>query len=100
MISRVDGLRVGWVVFVVRRVVGRGRRLRVAELPRGLTPVAVAGLVVMAAIGSILFGADGAALARSAIFERKLIIIAAALANAAAFRWVWNARMEIGRAHV
>ncbi|MGQ2935809.1 MAG: hypothetical protein ACT6RK_17095, partial [Sphingopyxis sp.] len=30
------------------------------------------------------------ALARSAIFERKLIIVIAALANAAAFRRVWN----------
>src|SRR3546814_17989460 len=48
----------------------------------------------MAASGSILFAADGAALARSAIFERKLNLIAAALANAAAFRCVWNARLE------
>jgi hypothetical protein len=84
---------VGGIGVVDLRVIGLWRRLPMAELSRALTPVAVAGLVLMAASGSILFAADGAALARSAIFERKLILIAAALANAAAFRWVWNARM-------
>ena len=84
---------VGGIGVVDLRIIGLWRRLPMAELSRALTPVAVAGLVLMAASGSILFAADGAALARSAIFERKLIIIAAALANAAAFRWVWNARM-------
>src|SRR3546814_12453572 len=78
---------VGGIGVVDLRVIGLGRRLPMAELSRALTPVAVAGLVLMAASGSILFAADGAALARSAIFERKLILIAAALANAAAFRW-------------
>src|SRR3546814_7788223 len=77
---------VGGIGVVDLRVVGLWRRLPMAELSRALTPVAVAGLVLMAASGSILFAADGPALARPAIFERKLLIIAAALAHAAAFR--------------
>src|SRR3546814_13159561 len=84
---------VGGIGVVDLRVIGLWRRLPMAELSRALTPVAVAGLVLMAASGSILFAADGAAPARSAIFERTLLIIAAALAPPAALRWVWNARM-------
>lgn len=86
-------LLVGGIGAVDLRVMGLWRRLPMAELSRALTPFAVAGLVLMAGSGTILFAADGAALARSAIFERKLIIIAAALANAAAFRLLWGARL-------
>ena len=84
---------VGGIGVVDLRVMGLWRRLPMAELSRALTPIAVAGLLLMVASGIILFAADAAALARSAIFERKLILIVAALANAAAFRWAWNTRM-------
>ena len=84
---------VGGIGVVDLRVIGLWRSLPMAELSRALTPIAVAGLVLMAASGSILFAADGAALARSAIFERKLLLIAAALANAAVFRRIWNPHM-------
>ena len=57
----------------------------------GVVDLRVMGLWL--ASGIILFAADAAAMARSAIFERKLILIVAALANAAAFRWAWNTRM-------
>lgn len=84
---------VGGIGVVDLRIVGLWQRLPVAELSRALTPVAVAGLILMVASGVILFAADGAALARSAIFERKLIIIAVALSNAAAFRLIWRAQL-------
>lgn len=84
---------VGGIGVVDLRVMGLWRSLPMAELSRALTPVAIAGLVLMAGSGAILFAADGAALARSAIFERKLMLIVAALANAAVFRLVWNTRM-------
>jgi hypothetical protein len=83
----------GGIGVVDLRVIGLWRNLPMAELSRALTPIAVAGLILMVASGTILFAADGAALARSPIFERKLIIIALALANAAAFRWRWSASM-------
>ena len=67
---------VGGIGVVDLRVMGLWRRLPMAELSRALTPSAVAGLLLMVASGIILFAAD-----------------AAALANAAAFRWAWNTRM-------
>lgn len=85
---------VGGIGAVDLRIVGLWQRLPVAELSRALTPVAVAGLILMAASGVILFAADGVSLAQSAIFERKLIIIAVALLNAAAFRLIWRAQLS------
>ena len=41
-------------------------------------------------------GWDDAALARSATFHRKLVLIALALANALLFRLVWQRRVEAG----
>lgn len=82
---------IGGIGVVDLRVMGLWRTLSMAGLSRALTPVAIAGLVLMMASGVILFAADGAALARSAVFGRKLVIIAIALANAVAFRLVWRA---------
>jgi hypothetical protein len=85
---------VGGIGVVDLRVLGLWRRLPLAELSRALTPVAMAGLMLLAATGIVLFGADGAALARSGTFHRKLVLIALALANAAAFRWLWRDPVE------
>lgn len=84
---------VGGIGVIDLRIIGLWRSLPIAGLSRALTPVAIAGMVFMAASGVILFAADGTALARSTIFGRKLIIIAAALANAAAFRLIWRAHI-------
>ena len=84
---------VGGIGIVDLRIMGLWRSLPMAGLSRALTPVAIAGLALMAVSGAILFAADGTALARSTIFGRKLIIIAAALANAAVFRLIWGAHI-------
>lgn len=84
---------VGGIGVVDLRIAGLWRTLPIAALSRALTPVAIAGLVVMVASGIVLFAADGRALAVSDIFYRKLVLIALALANAAAFRWMWGDRM-------
>lgn len=83
----------GGIGVVDLRVAGLWRRIPIEPLSRALTPVAIIGLVVMAASGSVLFAADGRALAASGIFHRKLVLIALALANAAAFRWIWGDRI-------
>lgn len=83
-------LLVGGIGVVDLRLAGAWRALPVQLLARALTPVAVAGLVVMAASGTVLFAADGEALARSDMFRRKLVLIALALANALFFRWRWK----------
>lgn len=87
---------VGGIGVVDLRLAGLWRGLPVAPLSRALTPVALAGLAILVASGTVLFAADGEALARSATFHRKLILIALALANALVFRLAWQGRAEAG----
>ena len=84
---------VGGIGVVDLRVAGLWRGIPIEPLSRALTPVAIVGLMVMVASGSVLFAADGRALAASGIFHRKLVLIALALANAATFRWIWGDRI-------
>ncbi len=81
---------VGGIGVVDLRVIGLWRRLPLVPLSEALTPVAVAGLVLQALSGVILFAADGEALANSATFTAKLALLAIALGNAALFRWHWR----------
>lgn len=85
---------VGGIGVVDLRVVGLWRTLPIAALSRALTPIAIGGLFVVAASGTILFAADGDALAGSQTFARKLVVIALVLVNAAAFRLLWRARVD------
>lgn len=78
---------VGAIGIVDLRLAGAWRELPLAALAEALTPVAVAGLVLLLASGTLLFAADGPALAKSQTFHVKLGLIALALVNAAAFRW-------------
>ena len=84
---------VGGIGVLDLRIAGLWRSLPIEPLSRALTPVAIAGLAVMAASGLVLFAADGRSLAGSGIFRTKLVLIALALANAAAFRWRWGDRI-------
>lgn len=84
---------VGGIGLVDLRVMGAWRNLPLAPLSRALTPVAVVGLVIMVPTGVVLFAADGQALAGSDIFERKLVLTVLALANAAAFRVLFDRRL-------
>lgn len=85
---------VGGIGVVDLRVAGLWRSIPIEPLSRALTPVAIAGLAVMAASGTVLFAADGRALAGSGIFRTKLVLIVLTLANAAAFRWRWGDRIS------
>ena len=57
-------------------------------LARLLLPVAVFGFLLAAAAGLLLFATDAAAYAASPLFQAKMVLIAAALANAWALRRV------------
>jgi hypothetical protein len=85
---------VGGIAVVDLRVLGLWQRLPLEALSRALTPVAVMGFVIMVPTGVVLFAADGQALAGSDIFERKLVLIVLALANAAAFRVLFGRRLS------
>jgi hypothetical protein len=87
---------VGGIGVVDLRLAGLWRTLPAASLSRALTPVALCGLALLVASGTVLFASDGTALAGSAVFHRKLVLIALALANALLFRLVWQRRVEAG----
>jgi hypothetical protein len=84
---------VGGIGVVDLRVLGFWSRLPIEALSRALTPVAIAGLILMVPTGVVLFAADGVALSGSVAFERKLVLIAIALANALAFRGMFGKRI-------
>lgn len=84
---------VGGIGVVDLRLVGAFRSLPPAALSRALTPVAIAGLLLMIPSGSIMFAADAKSMAASATFQRKLFLIAGALANAILFRAIWGKRI-------
>lgn len=79
-------LLLGGIGLLDLRIIGAFRALPLAALSRALIPLAVAGFVLQALSGLVLFAADAVALAGSATFGWKLAAIALALANAALFR--------------
>lgn len=82
-------LLIGGIGLVDLRLLGAFRALPLQPLARALTPLAVAGLALLVASGAVLFAADPA-VAASGTFRRKLLLIAFALANAAAFRVLYG----------
>ncbi|MDQ8756712.1 hypothetical protein RCO27_10780 [Sphingosinicella sp. LHD-64] len=83
---------VGGIGLVDLRLAGLFRALPPEALSRALTPVALTGLVLMIGSGTVLFAAD-TAVAQSPVFRWKLLLIAAALVNAVAFRLLWRRRI-------
>lgn len=79
-------LLVGSIGVLDLRVIGFGRTIPAPALSRMLTPMAIAGLVVAAVSGAMLFAADAGPLSQSVTFRIKLLLIAANLINAALFR--------------
>ncbi len=84
---------VGAIGILDLRLAGAFRAIAVAPLSRALTPIAVAGLILMVPSGATMVAADAATLAESAVFRVKLVLIALALANAIVFRLLWRHRL-------
>jgi hypothetical protein len=83
-------LLVGGIGLLDLRLIGVGSALPVRTVSRLLTRVALVGLALMVITGAALFAADAGPLAAADIFQLKIAVIAAALANALAFRWLWR----------
>ena len=75
------------------RLIGLFRRIPTAALAAALTPIAIAGLLLMIPSGATMFASDASTLVNSSTFRTKLLLIAAALANAIAFRFLWRRRV-------
>ena len=87
-------LLVGGIGVLDLRVAGLWRGLPVAPLSRALTPLAIAGLILMVPSGFTMFAADARSLAGSPLFRWKVALIVLAVANAIAFRSAWGARLD------
>lgn len=85
---------IGAIGIVDLRVAGALRALPLRPTVKALTPIGVAGLILLALSGPLMFAADATALVRSDIFWRKLVLIGFALLNALFFRWQWRRRGE------
>ena len=80
-------LLLGGIGIVDLRLIGCFRAVPLPPLARALTPLAIAGLALLAVSGTLMFASDAEALARNGTFRLKLALIALALANAILFRW-------------
>lgn len=84
---------IGGIGIVDLRLAGAFRAIPAAALSNALTPIAIAGLVLIVPSGAVMFAADAEALVFSATFRWKLLLILLALANAIAFRVLWRRRL-------
>ena len=84
---------VGGIGVLDLRLVGFFRRIPTSALAAAMTPIAVVGLVLMIPSGAMMFASDASTLVNSSTFRTKLVLIAVALANAIAFRVVWQAQI-------
>lgn len=85
---------VGGIGILDLRLIGFFRRIPTAALASALTPIAAAGLVLMLPSGATMFASDAATLVNSWTFRTKLLLIALAVANAIAFRFLWHKHID------
>ena len=85
---------VGGIGIVDLRLAGALRALRPAALLEALTPLAVAGLLLLVLSGSVMLAADARSIAANPMFHRKLVMIGLGLLNAGLFAWAWRRRVD------
>ena len=85
---------VGGIGILDLRLAGLFRNLPTRPLASALTPIAVAGLLLMIPSGATLFASDAATLVNSWTLQTKFVLILLALANAIAFRFIWHRRID------
>ncbi len=86
-------LLLGGIGLIDLRLIGAFRSLPLEPLARALTPLGLAGLILLGASGAVMFAAD-TAVAASETFRTKLVFILLALLNAVAFRLLYGRTAE------
>jgi hypothetical protein len=76
---------VGAIVLLDLRLLGASRSLSLDGLARHALPLVYAAFGVQVVTGALLFMSDATAIAANSAFRLKLVLIAAAVANALAF---------------
>ena len=83
-------LLIGGIGLIDLRLLGAFSKLPLRSLAEALTPLGIAGVLILMASGSVMFAADAVALAKSDTFQIKLVLIGIALLNAIAFRILYR----------
>ncbi len=86
-------LLIGGIGVFDLRLLGAGRGIAIPAASRLLTPIAVAGLLLMLASGTALFSADARAVIENPVFRIKLALILFGVSNALLFRLLWQRRL-------
>jgi hypothetical protein len=86
-------LLVGSILALDFRFLGFGRKhVSVEAASRLLTPLAIAGILLLVPGGLILFVADAGPLAANSLLQIKLALVVLGLANAVLFRMKWGGK--------
>jgi len=86
-------LLVGPILALDLRLLGFARAVALPAASKLLTPIAVAGLLLLIVSGPPLFAADAGPLALHPLMQIKMALLALAIANALLFRRLWRHRL-------
>ncbi len=92
-------LVVGTIGLLDLRLLGLARRVPLVAIYPILTRITAIGIVVQLASGFMLFASDATALIRNDAFVLKMLLFAAALANAGLFRLLWRSHLAAWDEH-
>jgi hypothetical protein len=87
-------LLVGPIALLDLRLLGFALEFNLPEASRVLTRVALAGFILLAAAGFLMFAADARPLAAHTLMQTKLALIVIGLLNALAFRQLWRNKLS------
>ena len=86
-------LLVGPIIALDLRILGVARALPLPAASKLLTPIAIAGLLLLIASGPPLFASDAGPLAIHPLMQIKMALVVLAIANALTFRALWQKRL-------
>lgn len=86
-------LLLGSLLFLDLRLLGVGREFAIQAVSARLTPLAIAGVLILVVSGSCMFAADAEPLAGNRVMQVKLLLISLGLGNALLFRHWWSSRL-------
>jgi hypothetical protein len=87
-------LLLGPMLLLDARLLGAGRAFSLPAVSQALTPLAVAGLLLLVGSGICLFAADAGPLAVDRLLQLKLLLIVMGIGNALLFRHLWSTRLS------
>lgn len=83
----------GSMLLLDLRLLGAAREVPLLEASRRLTPIGIAGLLIMLGTGFCLFAADAGPLLGNWLLQLKLLLVGLGIANALLFRARWSTRL-------